>query len=309
MDRSVQYSFSFSGRLAEEGIIDFYDIAEAMSGFQRSLALTAHFVVNGKVITQAPALKNVVIYAEIPQLGSWKVITFIGILGTGIWHLGTAPKDTVLGNLIVSAYDYVLKESLGINVNFDKTIGQQLEELKSRDINPPRITEDRLDSVIEKCEASIVSMHRPIVRSGTAEKGLIRYETSDRKTGGENIDSETYNYIRTSTKSDRAQYFYGKISSYNVNTYHGRIYDFRHERTIPFEIEASARSINFISLITASLNANALDRKDESSYVILHAFTISSQNDRIKKLIVINIARPSRNEISSILDGKDDETN
>lgn len=48
----------FEGNLSDNHVLDFYDAARAMMGFQRSLALTTHLVVNGEIITQAPSLKK-----------------------------------------------------------------------------------------------------------------------------------------------------------------------------------------------------------------------------------------------------------
>ena len=44
------YELSYSGEAAEEHQLDFYDVAQALIGFERSLALTTHFAINGKII-------------------------------------------------------------------------------------------------------------------------------------------------------------------------------------------------------------------------------------------------------------------
>ncbi|WP_455750023.1 DUF7946 domain-containing protein [Rhodobacter capsulatus] len=54
----MEIKLSYTGRTAEAHQLDFYDAAQAMVGFQRSLALTAHLVINGTIITQAPSLKG-----------------------------------------------------------------------------------------------------------------------------------------------------------------------------------------------------------------------------------------------------------
>lgn len=132
---TLQVELSFHGEDAEEHIIDFYDAAQALVGFQRSLAITTHLIVNGEVITQAPSLKNARILSHPPEEGSWKTTAVVvtGIVG-GAFTLGTAPKDTPIGHLIASAYDYVVSESLGFHVDYDKTLGQSLED--HRRLNP-----------------------------------------------------------------------------------------------------------------------------------------------------------------------------
>ena len=98
----------FEGNIADNHVLEFYDAARAMSGFQRSLALTTHLVLNGEIITQAPALKNAEILISTPSPGSWEIIaTVIG----AAWVAGTASKDTPLGHMLHSVYDYVFPVS------------------------------------------------------------------------------------------------------------------------------------------------------------------------------------------------------
>jgi hypothetical protein len=111
-----RFTLTYEGNLAEERIIDFYDVAQALTGFQRSLALTTHLVLNGEIITQAPALKGARTFALPPEEGSWK----FGVLLTTasvIYTLGTAPRETAIGNIVASAYDYLISETMGFHVD------------------------------------------------------------------------------------------------------------------------------------------------------------------------------------------------
>ena len=58
MDAIAGFTLSYEGEAADLSLIDFYDVAEALVGFERSLAITTHYVLNGSVITQAPSLKG-----------------------------------------------------------------------------------------------------------------------------------------------------------------------------------------------------------------------------------------------------------
>ena len=128
--RDIEITLSFSGSRADQNEINFYDVSQALIGFERSLALTTHLILNGKIITQAPALRGAEILALAPAEGSWKLSAIILVAATGLYHLGTAPKDTPIGHLIRSGYDYVISEALGFHVDYDKSLGQQYEELK-----------------------------------------------------------------------------------------------------------------------------------------------------------------------------------
>ena len=75
----VQFELSYKGNDSDDHEIDMYDVSQALIGFQRSLAITTHLVLNGNVITQAPSLKGAKIYTFPAEEGSWKI--HAGILG------------------------------------------------------------------------------------------------------------------------------------------------------------------------------------------------------------------------------------
>jgi len=162
--------------------IDFYDLAEALLGFQRSLAITTHLVLNGKVITKAPALKGARIFAHPPKAGSWEIMASITASAGGLYMLGTAPKDSPIGHLVFSAYDYIVKLTLGVNVDYEKSLGVLVEEKREQIEDFPRISQGDFDAAAEKCENAIAEMHRPIVQQGTATTAQIldtRYSILD----------------------------------------------------------------------------------------------------------------------------------
>ena len=85
----VDFSLSYEGGLADDGMVDLYDIGQALIGFQRSLAITTHLVLNDEVITQAPALKGAKIFTHPSEEGSWRIVaTIIGRNGTLLDFIG-----------------------------------------------------------------------------------------------------------------------------------------------------------------------------------------------------------------------------
>jgi len=190
----LQVELKFVGNLASQGEIELYDVAQAIIGFQRTLALTTHAVINAEVITQAPSLRGAKILALPPEEGSWKIIA--ALVG-GIWAGGQASHDSVVGHLLYSAYDYVISESLGVHVNFDESLGQTIERAREANLSVPKISESRLDSVQEKCEASIKLMHRPMVAQESAESAEIyfRGDGIGHRPISTNLDFDTYEYI------------------------------------------------------------------------------------------------------------------
>lgn len=291
MAEVFQITLEFSGSNADRNEIDLYDVSKALVGFQRSLALTTHLILNGEIITQAPALRGASILALPADEGSWKLPAAIAV-ATGIFTLGTAPKDTPVGHLVASAYDYVISESLGFHVDYDKTLGQQYEEMKNKDQQVEKVPQPKFDSLIEKCEPAIKDMHRPISWSETAQEAKIVSNISGkRRPVGQTLDTLTYEYIRETRRSEFENDFKGRVSSYNSNTYKGRIYLPTVGRPIPFELLESSRNRRSVSLITASLAANARRDRGDEGYIIVSGYENTSRSGQLKRLEVTNVTK------------------
>lgn len=287
----VKFSLSFKGNFADANLIDFYDAAEALTGLQRSLALTTHLVLNGEIITQAPALKGAEILIKSPEAGSWKVIAIVGLISSGIHTLATAPRDTILGHLAVSAYDYVIKETLGFHVDFDSTLGQQYEQVK-RQRNPiaPPVSQSQMDSLIEKTESSIKQIHRPIFGSKTALTGDIEARIKREIIPIQRIDAQTYDYINFTNQIEHPVNEIGRVTSYNINTFKGRIYLHSERRPIPFELAEGSRDAQSVIAVTDSLSVNARDRLDGAGDINVTAFRFESSTGRLKKILVAGVS-------------------
>lgn len=289
MSAIATFTLSFEGGMADEALIDFYDAAEAIDGFQRTLALTTHLALNGEIITQAPSLKNARILVAPPEEGSWKITAMVL---AGLYMAATAPRDTPLGHLVGSIYDYAVSQSLGFHVDYETSLWQQYLELKQNDptLIPP--LESKVDALIEKIEAPIKAIHRPLVASETASQVKI-----ERKVGTSRLPlrtpltPETYQYVSFTSRDERPRTIEGRVSSYNVNTFKGRIFDFALGRPVPFELADVARDLWSIGLITGSLNANALSRLRGEGDLQCRAFADESRTGIVKRYLITDVRR------------------
>lgn len=282
----VIYTIHYTGNLADKHELDFYDAAHALVGFQRSLALTAHLVANGEIITQAPSLKEAKIYSLPPEEGGWKTRAAL-IFGTMFGGMSVAPHDTVAGNIATSIYDYILSESVGAHIDYNKTIQQMIDSAKAQHPSAKLPTREKLDSLVEKCEVAITEMHRPIVKSETAASAriLVREDGADHAFGPE-LSLETYDYIRFTSRSEIPSEEIARISGYDTNTFKGRAYLAKERRPIPFELSVEARSQKSIQIVTDNLAANAQGRYSEIRFI---AFRDLSRTGRLKKLHVVEV--------------------
>ncbi len=296
MNSDVRFVFTFTGSDADHSLIDFYDVSQALIGFQRSLALTTHLVLNDEIITQAPSLKNASIFAIPPEAGSWKITAIVSMAGAAVFHLGTADKATPLGHMVYSLYDYVVSESLGVHVDYEKSLGQLYEDAKKKKIDVPEIKQSQADSLIEKCSTAIREMHRPIYMTGTAKTGSIYGIVAGKKQPlHTQLNAETYDFIHQTRTAEETEAIIGRISSYNSNTFKGRVFVSEVGRPIAFELAEHARTQRVIRLVTSSLRANALkEYENKASTVHCVALRKTSRTGYLKSFLILDVMEPSK---------------
>lgn len=279
----IEIELRFDGEEADDGRLEFYDAARALIGFQRSLALTTHLVLNGEIITQAPSLDGATIYIPAIEQGSWKTKALI-VLG-GAFAVGSVGKDSPVGHVVTSVYDYVLSETMGFHPDYDKTLQEQYHE----HLMAQGITREKIDSLIEKTENAVADMHRPIVASETALRAEVLEGPRGERQLGPDLSAITYDYVRQTTRSSDTMSMRGKVTSYNVNTYKGRIFLFDERRPIPFELMPEARNRQQVGIITRSQHLNGQNRTDPRAIIEVDAFRLESVSGTLKRLHVIHV--------------------
>jgi len=300
MEHAIKLTLSYDGYNSKNHQIDLYDVSQALTGFHRTLALTTHLLLNNKVITQAPSLKGAQVFALPAKEGSWRIT--VGIILSGTFMLGTVSNDTVIGNIIYSAYDYVISESLGFHVDFDKSLGQQYEKYnknKENDNNKsiPEIKQYQLDSLIEKCLNSFKEMHRPIFKTGTAEYANLSVEIDQVCMNlTPTLDYDTYKYLEEEIIAEQPIIINGYVSSYNSNTFKGRLYNPKEGRPIPFELSEDIKNNSTIGIVVKSLSDNALNKKSRE-IIYCKLFKTTTKTGRVKSYKIVKI---SKTEITDI---------
>lgn len=283
------FTLSYAGARSDEHLIDLYDVSQALIGFQRSLALTTHLLLNDQIITQSPSLRGAKIYAAAPESGSWKLTT---VISTALFTLGTAQGNSPVGHLLFSLYDYVISASLGINVDYNKSLGVLYKEAAIKNRSLPVIAEHQADALIEKCTHAIVEMHRPIVKSETATHCVITSGPRGREEPlRTDLNQETYAYIHETIRDRAPNIYEGRVSSYNTNTFKGRIYVPALGRPIAFELEPHTRSNRAVEVIARSLFHSGLKQYQEpGSLIYIVAFQNTSKSGTLKSFTVSKVS-------------------
>jgi hypothetical protein len=287
------FKLSFQGSVSDEHLVDAYDVGRAILGLQRSVAITTNFILTGDIVTQAPAIKGFSLVALPPRNGSWEwVMVLMGggtITSAAMYQILTAPKDTPLGHLVTSAYAAVLKRATGIDLDYDTTIGASMEQARNQGLIPKNVTPERLESVVEKTENSLIDLHRPIQASGTANQAFL-YSGFD-KASLVQLDLDTFDFISSGIFDSERSELEGEVSSYNMNTFSGRIYVSSLQRTIPFKLQEPGKTDAQISRIARSLynNVEKLDRDDKK--VLVEGYFVRTKNGRVKRFNIISIKK------------------
>ncbi len=283
----MEFELVFKGERADEGIIEFYDVARALIGFQRSLALTTHLVLNGEVITQAPSAVGFELLIKPFEHGSWKSKAMI-IFSAGI-AVSSAGRDSPLGQAVTSVYDYALSQTMGFHVDYDKTLQEQYYE----HMKLIGITEEKIDNLCEKIEANVADMHRPIVHSKTANRASILRCDGEGNQVGPDLSFLTYDYVKQTTVSSDKSKITGHISGYYLSTYKGRIFCKTEGRSIPFELEESARTSEQIALITSSQHYHGQQNFDPTALIEFSVRKMLSSTNKVKRYLVSAVSSPT----------------
>jgi len=275
----IEFELIFDGGRADEGLLEFYDASHALVGFQRSLALTTHLVLHGEIITQAPFAQGFEIYIPAVQQGSWKSKAIVALSAASM--VLSAGKDSPLGQIVTSVYDAALYNVMGFHVDYDETLQEQYASY----LRKKSITHEKIDSLCEKIETSVAEMHRPIVRSESATRAQVARCGPLRRDIGPVLSPLTYEYVKQTKKEEGESVLLGYVSSYNINTFKGRIFSLEEKRPIPFELEDSAKTRKQVAVLTGSQHINGQDRNSRDALVALHGQRLISQSGRTKRFV------------------------
>lgn len=177
-------------------------------------------------------------------------------------------------------------------MDYEQSLGQLYEEHNENEIEPPRIEQHQLDSLVKKCFTAITEIHRPIFKNQSATKANISSSITNRnKDIGPEFNIETYQYIREEFVSEDPEIIQGRVSSYNNNTFKGRIYVAAEGRPIAFELAENCRSNQVIQLIVASLSVNAIkDLDSEWSAINCMVFKNTSRSGHLKSYSIFQVS-------------------
>lgn len=171
---------------------------------------------------------------------------------------------------------------MGFHVDYEKTLKQQYFE----HLDGKKITAEKIDSLAEKIEANVADMHRPIAISGTANRADIHLGGPFGRKLGPDFTLASYEYVRQTVRLEAVDSITGYVSSYNINTYSGRLFCIETKRPIPFELLPEARTAATVGVLTRSQHFNGQKRFDPRALIVVKAHRLNSNKGKLKRLQV-----------------------
>lgn len=283
MSDILTLEISYEGSSSDIHRIDLYDVSRAMMGIHRSLAITTHLILNKSMISKCTALKNAEIISLPSEEGSWKMRIAIAV-GSIVTAAMVAPQNSFLGHVIYSAYDYVLSESVGIDLDYEKSLGKLYLENKDKNIYIPE--QHTLDEVADRCHNSLIDIHRPIYESKTAQTAQMKVFIGDKEIKFNSyFNQETFEYLSEEIYKDELFSITGRIVGFSATNYSGRISVDGIDRNIQFKLDSEVKTNENFEKIIESLKNSTLKNSTPIN-VTFDVKVIQTKKGKIKKYIV-----------------------
>jgi hypothetical protein len=259
-----------------ERTLDAYDAYVALYGIARSISILTHYVINNRIIKQAPSLKGARVLLQPPRAGSFEFIINV---------LDEASNPNTFGGIVVAG----AMGQLAANALYDltKTVFSRLtgkpEVPKSEFVQQlARGKPGELDALSDTVEEDIVRIQRP----------LIHNVTNINISGGTaniiGLNHDTYDFALTKIVSDNVEEFIGHVTFFNGATTSGRFWLDEEERTVGFSIERNVGSLPNTEkrLLSGSLDdwVNRLEGQ-----IVLRGYTLRSKQGLLKRIFVTKV--------------------
>ena len=171
-------------------------------------------------------------------------------------------------------------------------LGQLYREHNEKQLEIQKIEQHQVDSLIEKCSTAIKEIHRPIYKTKTAETAKISTTISNETIPLESTFSiDSFHYLSEEFVQELPVIVVGVISSYNSNTFKGRIFISEEGRPVTFELSETCRNQQTIRLVIASLSAYANnDVPSDWSHIYCKVWRNMSRSGHLKSYSVVSIS-------------------
>lgn len=253
--------------------LDAYDAGQALYGISRSLAIITHYVLNGKVIKQGPALSGAKVFVRPPQRGSFEsLLSIVPFMGDVAQQLPAHIATHFLYDLAKLLY----RRCAGLS---GSPSTEELEKLLKQ-------APGDVDALSDAIDEDVVRFHRPFEGPVTI---LNIY-------GGTNhfgsFNHVTYANAKARELGREREGVFGEIASYNGNTDTGRIWLHDEQRTVAFKRD---RTLKRLPQADRGLLSWSLDQYVNHKEGTLQLFGrgLRNREGQLKMIFVTEVTAPT----------------
>jgi hypothetical protein len=257
---SIDLNVRFRGGEADSHRLDLYDGTHSLFGFARTLLQSTHFFLNGNVTFQAPAAKGVRLYLRPAQKGS-----FSQVIQLVVDHPETAAFELATGVALWDFTKLMLSRTTGTVAQGSSPMVRSLQNTREPD----------LDALSEAITSPLKHAHR-FIEEGNRDKSISLEMGSGSAVV---LTSRSRDYLFVRSVGSKFEKIVGSVSSYNINTRYGRIFDNELGRTVPFKFLKEAQMIDK-SPITWSLHQNERGASGSIVFLAKRETTVDGETTR-----------------------------
>lgn len=255
--------------------ISAYDAAQALYGIARSLAITTHYGLTGKIIKQAPSISGAKVLVQPPRAGSFEfiapVVDFIAQpAGPSIGEVITI---SVASSFIYDLTKLLYRRLCGLSEN------PETAQLKDVLLRKP----GEIDSIADSIEEDVIRLHRPL------DGNVFNFHIYGGTNKFGDFDRKTYDFAKTKELGSSIEHFVGNVASLNGNTLNGRFWLADEQRTVGFKEDKMTKlSLGERKLLSWSLNEYVNQR---SGSVVISGIALRSKQGLLKSVFVTGVRR------------------
>lgn len=279
---TLNYSIRFEGLDAHDHLLEARPAGQSLEGISWALALTLNYGIRGKTTFSRDLNKSARILISPPERGSV------------LYHLNILVQENPFLALIAGGYavntvtpyingliHYTFNQAMAVTSEFTQEAKQFLDRLNGDDLN----------AITRRIEPPLTRAHSAIGR--TAETITFKSSRTDLAV----LDEDTKDNLRA-RPSGIFDTLDTNVTSFNVLTGNGRLFNPDTETTIPFSLHQSPRHGTATALIS-SMEQYSLNRK---GLIRITAERVETRGERLTKYLV-----SSAEEIppQDWIDGKD----
>ena len=251
----LPFKVRFDGLDADRNMLEAYPAAHSLEGLTWALALTMHFAMTGEVRNRGNLTRSVKIYISPPRRGS-----FINDLNVFVaenpFLVATVGAYTV--NSVTPYINGVVKYVFNKAIGASATLPQEAQRLVGR------LDEGNLERIVERIEPPLTRAHKVIGK--TSETISFKSHRTELAL----LDKRSKAYL-ASRLNEEFETFDTNVTSFNILTGNGRLFDPATNETSAFSLGSNSRHGTATSLI-----------KSMEHYVSGHKGTIRIVAQRIE---------------------------